>query len=262
MLSIQENALCGEQVRPQFLREDGRGIIDELRRCCQAFLDTIFVPTAQRPLQYADPVVSVDEIQKLVRKFCPEDGVVALEPFRKEFHSLLGSFHPDSTLHAGICAWLNESEESNRIRQFLAAQHCSISRKKNGHSLFEDSLQKNEYRGHAFCFHEESATLFQLAVWLGDVFCVELAVAVGANVSAAVGLTFTQTSNSKANTFSWLQAVSSSVEVNNYLQRQQWDRLLVDGLAVQAQDCVDTHLLGEGTSAQVLTFFLCLFASS
>lgn len=280
VLSIQENELCGEQVREEFLREDGRGIVDELRRCCQAFRDTVFVPAAQKPLQYADPIVSLGAVQKLLSKFHPKreaggiEVVAALEPFRKEFHSLLGSFHPDSVLHAGICAWLNESEESNRIRQFLLAaaqlDSSSVPQKQRCESsqlVVEGRCRVNNNQdrccghGYSFCFNEESATLFQLAVWLGDIFCVELAVAVGANVPAAVGLTHDQVSSNKCrnNKLNWLQFVSSSVEVNNYLQRQQWDRLLVDGLEVQAHDCVDDRLLGQGTSAQVLTDFLCIF---
>ena len=83
---------------------------------------------------------------------------------------------------------------------------------------------------------------------MGDPFCVNLALAVGAKANAEISL---HNSDKKVETKVPLYRLTRSPAVRRLLRRQEWALHLVRGLDIQEQDCNNLSLIGRGEFAQV-----------
>ena len=160
-------------------------------------------------IAFPDNELTVEDARKLITLQC--EGTVA--SFRDNFRQLLCKVTPNAYLSNKVCAWLN-SEVTNPL----------LTPHNNDRLRFE--------------FVPGRSTLFSLAIWIGDDFCVNLASAVGADRELLL-------SNEDPT------AITRSAKVLRCLKNQRWGRQLIKGLDIQAQDCVADRMLGEGAFSQV-----------
>ena len=127
-----------------------RGLESAVRSSCEHLLATLFGETvADGLINFKDPPVTVRGVKKLLECYDPR----APATFRGAFASLIGTHDVNAPFPDGVCKWLNGNRE-----------------------IVPTADQR-------FAFSSKVSTLFSFSVWTGDIFCVQLALMAGGNVS-------------------------------------------------------------------------------
>ena len=177
------------------------------------------------------------------------DAAAGLAGFRHRFHLLLGKFDVNAPLSREVCDWLNAAD----TRRLLLGKASA------GTSTVLSWLPSGGRPRFAFAPHR--ATLFTITVWVGDLFCIELAITVGAagvlDASVADGDgggdgVVSADGDRGGDDAAAAASVTSSKDVQRCLRdRARWQGKLARGLDVHGQDCRAANLLGQGAFAQV-----------
>ena len=236
VMCIRNNGLEGKDVPNQLLVQDGSGIrghcttvfkqlltTDVVRKACGDLLALLF-PNARTDelLAFDGPIPTVADIAELVNSYNPDSNAA----MRRSCHKLLCTYNPNAPLSDDVCRWLNE--------WFAKAQpqdrpvHCV---------------------SYEFVPAADAATVFALIVWLSDSFCVELAMAVGANVVLA--LKTDQADSRSIGALPPVATLTRSKSVHRCLSSGHLSRLRARGLDVRTEDCVGANSIGGGGFASV-----------
>ncbi len=199
----------------------------------------------------------------------PSAAVAGLQKFRSAFHALVCRVDVNAALDEDTCKWLNDPSHNvlhpgataEATTPAAAAAPASAlapvdvvggasdvggGSKDAGAAAVVSALQGDSptKRGRpAACqFSPGVHTLFSVVVWLGDAFCVDLALALGAG--SASGRPGARSAGAEV-------ALTHSRRVQRCLRSSTWGQSVARGVDVQTQDCVPERMLGSGVKAHV-----------
>lgn len=195
----------------ELLSNGSQKLIQLVDDSCRSLITKIFPAADTELLNFKHPLLSVDNIQTLIDTY-------GTSRFREYFCELVGKFDVNSDLSPTVCKWLNDPGKNCLIN---LPGPCGRHRK-------------------CWTFQSGSSTLFSLVMWIGDTFCVKLALALCAKADV-----LNNDTNLDAD-----YLVSSPV-VQQLLQKQEWDLRLIRALDVCDQEYSGTSFIGRGDFADV-----------
>ena len=181
---------------------------------------------------------------------------------------LLCKYDSNVVLSPAVCDFLDGPDATARFRsRHVELIDVGIPLRFRGHPDFcfrhpqqrwsreEASAADTPRRISSAARSRHSATLFDLFVWIGDEFCIGLALATGADGSRLLDLVDRAYEGSRPDDVAepklFVDLITQSTTVKRFIVGQRWSLNLASGAEIKTTDCSNDSLLGEGECSRV-----------